>query len=122
MRFSVDRSSLSSNAVNYKSTASPIRLRSNREMNSEKREVQRLRWLGCSTKRGFELSRTRSLTPIGGCVEVMPSRDMISCWAAVGLLHGEQRFRRVRGYRYLSLLKRALRGNSSKLDGTEKAA
>ncbi|HEY6355845.1 MAG TPA: IS256 family transposase [Burkholderiaceae bacterium] len=48
--------------------------------------------------------------------------DMISRWAAVGLLQAEQHFRRVRGYRYLSLLKRALRGNSSKLDATEKAA
>jgi putative transposase len=48
--------------------------------------------------------------------------DMISRWAVVGLLQAEQHFRRVRGYRYLSLLKRALRGNSSKLDATEKAA
>jgi transposase-like protein len=48
--------------------------------------------------------------------------DMISRWAAVGLLQAEQHFRRVSGYRYLSLLKRALRGNSSKLDATEKAA
>jgi transposase-like protein len=48
--------------------------------------------------------------------------DMISRWAAVGLLQAEQHFRRVRGYRYLSLLKRALRGDSSKLDTTEKAA
>jgi hypothetical protein len=47
---------------------------------------------------------------------------MISRWAAVGLLQAEQHFRRVSGYRYLSLLKRALRGNSSKLDATEKAA
>ncbi len=50
------------------------------------------------------------------------SGDMISRWAAVGLLQAEQHFRRIRGYRHLPLLKRALRGDVSKLDATEEAA
>jgi hypothetical protein len=32
------------------------------------------------------------------------SGDMISRWAAVGLLQAEEHFRRIRGYRHLSLL------------------
>jgi len=50
------------------------------------------------------------------------SGDMISRWAAVGLLQAEEHFRRIRGYRHLSLLKRALRADVSKLDATEEAA
>jgi putative transposase len=50
------------------------------------------------------------------------SGDMISRWAAVGLLQAEQRFRRIRGYRYLPVLKRALRGDASRLDATVEAA
>jgi len=50
------------------------------------------------------------------------SGDMISRWAAVGLLQAEEHFRRIRGYRHLPLLKRALRTDVSKLDATEEAA
>src|ERR1700719_1773081 len=50
------------------------------------------------------------------------SGDMISRWAAVGLLQAEEHFRRIRGYRHLPLLKRALRADASKLDATEEAA
>jgi putative transposase len=50
------------------------------------------------------------------------SGDMISRWAAVGLLQAVEHFRRIRGYRHLSLLKRALRADVSKLDATEEAA
>ena len=50
------------------------------------------------------------------------SGDMISRWAAVGLLQAEEHFRRIRGYRHLPLLKRALRADVSKLDATEEAA
>jgi len=50
------------------------------------------------------------------------SGDMILRWTAVGLLHAEQSFRRIRGYRHLPLLKRALRAQPSKLDLTEEAA
>ncbi len=47
---------------------------------------------------------------------------MILRWTAVGLLYAEQSFRRIRGYRHLPLLKRALRAEPSKLDLTEEAA
>jgi hypothetical protein len=47
---------------------------------------------------------------------------MISRWAAVGLLQAVEHFRRIRGYRHLSLLKLALRADVSKLDATEEAA
>jgi len=50
------------------------------------------------------------------------SGDMISRWAAVGLLQAEEHFRRIRGYRHLPLLKRALRAEVSTLDATEEAA
>ena len=50
------------------------------------------------------------------------SGDMISRWAALGLLQAERHFKRIRGYRHLPLLKRALRGDPSKLDVTEEAA
>jgi len=50
------------------------------------------------------------------------SGDMISRWAALGLLQAEQHFKRIRGYRHLPLLKRALCGDPSKLDATEEAA
>jgi hypothetical protein len=45
---------------------------------------------------------------------------MILRWTAVGLLHAEQGFRRIRGYRHLPLLKRALR--ELKLDSAKEAA
>jgi hypothetical protein len=48
------------------------------------------------------------------------SGDMISRWAAIGLLQAEEHFRRIRGYRHLPLLKRAWRGDLSKLDATER--
>jgi putative transposase len=48
--------------------------------------------------------------------------EMISRWAAVGLLQAEQHFRRIRGYRHLPLLKRVLRGDTCKLDAREEAA
>jgi len=50
------------------------------------------------------------------------SGEMILRWTAVGLSHAEQNFRRVRGYRYLPLLKRALRIRPSKVDLNEEAA
>ena len=50
------------------------------------------------------------------------SGDMISRWAALGLLQAERHFKRIRGYRHLPLLKRALRGDPSKLNATEEAA
>ena len=50
------------------------------------------------------------------------SGQMIVRWTAVGLSHAEQNFRRVRGYRYLPLLKRALRIRPSKVDLNEEAA
>ena len=42
-------------------------------------------------------------------------------WAAVVLFQAEQHFRQTRANRHLPLLKRALRGDASKLDATEKA-
>jgi len=48
--------------------------------------------------------------------------EMILRWTAVGLLHAEQSFRRIRGYRHLPLLKRALREQPAKLDLNEEAA
>jgi hypothetical protein len=98
--------------------------------------------LSCQTSRRLRLPPT-SVQKVSGLIKILSTAienligssrricrnvtrwragDMISRWAAVGLLQAEQHFRRVRGYRYLSLLKRALRGNSSKLDATEKAA
>jgi putative transposase len=50
------------------------------------------------------------------------SGEMILRWTAVGLLHAEQSFRRIRGYRHLPLLKRALREQPAKLDLNEEAA
>lgn len=50
------------------------------------------------------------------------SGEMILRWTALGLIHAEQSFRRIRGYRHLLLLKRALRAQPSKLDLSEEAA
>ncbi|MGA7870801.1 MAG: hypothetical protein WCA22_07865 [Candidatus Binatus sp.] len=50
------------------------------------------------------------------------SGEMIVRWTAAGLVQAEQNFRRIRGYRHLPLLKRALRVEPSKLDQTEEAA
>jgi putative transposase len=50
------------------------------------------------------------------------SGDMILRWTAVGLLRAEQSFARIRGYRHLLLLKRALRAEPSRVDLTEEAA
>jgi putative transposase len=50
------------------------------------------------------------------------SGAMIVRWTGVGLLHAEQSFRRIRGYRNLPLLNRALRAESLKLDVSEEAA
>jgi len=50
------------------------------------------------------------------------SSEMIVRWTAVGLSHAEENFRRVRGHRYLPLLKRALRTRPSKVDLNEEAA
>ena len=50
------------------------------------------------------------------------SGDMILRWTAVDLLHAEQGFRCIRGYRHLPLLKRALRELPAKLDSAEEAA
>jgi putative transposase len=48
------------------------------------------------------------------------SGEMIIRWTATGLLHAEGNFRRVRGYRHLPLLKKALM--SARLDRTKEAA
>jgi transposase-like protein len=50
------------------------------------------------------------------------SGQMIVRWTTVGLLHAERSFRRIRGYRHLPLLKRALRAQPSRLDLSEEAA
>jgi hypothetical protein len=47
---------------------------------------------------------------------------MIARWSALGVFHAEQDFRRVRGYRYLPLLARALRHEAAaKIAQTEEA-
>ncbi len=50
------------------------------------------------------------------------SGDMIARWTALGVLHAEQHFRRIRSYRYLPLLARALHHDGAKIDQTEAAA
>jgi len=50
------------------------------------------------------------------------SGGMILRWTGIGLIHAEQSFRRIRGYRNLPLLKRALNAQSLKLDLSEEAA
>lgn len=50
------------------------------------------------------------------------SGEMIVRWTAIGLAQAEKNFRRVRGYRYLPLLARALRHDAVKIDQTEEAA
>ncbi len=50
------------------------------------------------------------------------SGDMIARWSAVGLSNAEQNFRRVRGYRHLPILARALHHDVVKIDQTEEAA
>jgi putative transposase len=50
------------------------------------------------------------------------SGGMILRWTGIGLIHAEQNFRRIRGYRNLPLLKRALNAQSLKLDLSEEAA
>jgi hypothetical protein len=48
--------------------------------------------------------------------------EMISRWTAAGLLHAKQGFHRIKGYRHLPLLARALRAQASQLDATVEAA
>jgi len=50
------------------------------------------------------------------------SGDMIARWSALGAFHAEQNFRRVRGYRYLPLLARALRHDVAKIAHSKEAA
>lgn len=50
------------------------------------------------------------------------SGKMIVRWTTIGLAQAEKHFRRVRGYRYLPLLVRALRHDAVKIDQTEQAA
>jgi transposase-like protein len=50
------------------------------------------------------------------------SGEMIVRWTAIGLAQAEKNFRRVRGYRQLPLLARALRTDAVKIDRTEEAA
>jgi len=50
------------------------------------------------------------------------SGEMMVRWTAIGLAQAEKNFRRVRGYRHLSLLVRALRQDAVKIDRTEEAA
>jgi hypothetical protein len=47
---------------------------------------------------------------------------MIARWSALGVFHAEQHFGRVRGYRCLPLLGRALRHDTAKLDQIEETA
>ncbi len=47
---------------------------------------------------------------------------MIARWSALGVFQAEQNFRRIRGYRHLPLLARALRRNPATIDQTEEAA
>jgi len=48
--------------------------------------------------------------------------EMISRWTAAGPLHAKQGFHRIKGYRHLPLLARALRAQASQLDATVEAA
>jgi hypothetical protein len=48
--------------------------------------------------------------------------EMISRWTAAGPLHTKQGFHRIKGYRHLPLLARALRAQASQLDATVEAA
>ena len=50
------------------------------------------------------------------------SGEMIVRWTAIGLAQAEKNFRRVRGYRHLPILVRALRQDAVKIDRTEEAA
>ena len=50
------------------------------------------------------------------------SGEMIVRWTAIGLAQAEKNFRRVRSYRYLPLLTRALRHDAAKIDRAEEAA
>jgi transposase-like protein len=50
------------------------------------------------------------------------SGEMIVRWTAIGFAQAEKNFRRVRGYRHLPLLARALRQDAVKIDRTEEAA
>jgi len=50
------------------------------------------------------------------------SGDMIARWSALGLFQAEQHFNRVKGYRHLTPLARALRRDGVKIDQTEQAA
>jgi putative transposase len=50
------------------------------------------------------------------------SGEMIVRWTAIGLAQAEKKFRRVRGYRHLPLLARALRQDALTIDRTEEAA
>jgi transposase-like protein len=50
------------------------------------------------------------------------SGDMIACWSAVGLSNAEPNFPRIRGYRHLPILARALHHDAVKIDQTEEAA
>ena len=81
-----------------------------------------------SALRGFLITTNAIENPIGSArrtsrnVTRWRSGEMILHWTAVGLLHAEQGFRRIRGYRHLPLLKRALREQPAKLDSAEEAA
>jgi putative transposase len=50
------------------------------------------------------------------------SGDMIARWSATAIFNAEHNFRRVRGYRYLPILARALRHDTAKIDQSEQAA
>jgi putative transposase len=50
------------------------------------------------------------------------SGDMIARWSALGLLQAEQHFNRIKGYRHLPLLARALRRDAANVDQTGEAA
>ena len=47
---------------------------------------------------------------------------MIARWSALGLSQAEQHFNRIKGYRHLPLLARALRRDAAKIDQTVEAA
>ena len=48
--------------------------------------------------------------------------ELIAHWSALCVFHAKRNFRRVRGYRYLPLLARALRHDGAKIDQAEEAA
>jgi hypothetical protein len=68
-----------------------------------------------ATDRAFRIGQRRNVTS-------WRAGEMISRWTAAGPLHAKQGFHRIKGYRHLPLLARALRAQASQLDATVEAA